>query len=430
MNPEWSPHLVLLLSALFIFLLFCVGVYFILRHYFSNKTPDKTNTREKNQEGKVSSPSSLSSPDPRNISLKEALSRSRSTFWGHFTFSQSESLEQHIEQIEEALYMADVGPKTVALLVEKAQKFFKKEKLDKDSLRPFLQKEMGLILKSSLNLKPLNGEFKESLQKSPHDSSQSHLNNESSNNENPSNEELPPPPLSNPSVYLQLSHNSNKLKDQCKIPPNENPHDTQKEPLVLLIVGVNGAGKTTTIGKLSQNLANENKKVLIAAGDTFRAAAGEQLKVWTDRAQAEIFSPEGVKDPSAVAFDAASKAIAKNFDVCIIDTAGRLHTQAPLMSELEKIRRVIKKVIPNAPHHTWIVLDASSGQNALYQAQNFNEKLNLTGAILTKMDGSSKGGIALAIAQELKIPIRYIGVGEKISDLKPFVQKEFIESLI
>ena len=207
-------------------------------------------------------------------------------------------------------------------------------------------------------------------------------------------------------------------------------YDTQKEPLVLLIVGVNGAGKTTTIGKLSQNLANENKRVLIAAGDTFRAAAGEQLKVWTDRAQAEIFSPEGVKDPSAVAFDAVSKAIAKNFDVCIIDTAGRLHTQAPLMNELEKVKRVIKKVIPKAPHHTWIVLDASSGQNALYQAQNFNKKLNLTGAILTKMDGSSKGGIALAIAQELKIPIRYIGVGEKISDLKPFVQKEFIESLI
>ena len=170
----------------------------------------------------------MSSPDPKNISLKEALSRSRSTFWGHFTFSQSKSLEQHIEQIEEALYMADVGPKTVALLVEKAQKNFKKEKLDKDSLRSFLQKEMGLILKSSLNLKPLNGEFKESLQKSPHDSSQSHLNNESRNNESSSNEDHPPP-LSNPSVYLQLSHNSN---NQSKVPPNENPYDTQYDSTI------------------------------------------------------------------------------------------------------------------------------------------------------------------------------------------------------
>ena len=396
--------------------------YFVI--IFLIKIEDKTlKNKDKNKTKKVPA----SSTQAHNISLKEVLSQSRSYFWSHLTLNQDKSLEQHIEEIEEALYMADIGPKTVALFVEKAQRFFKTERLNKDSLRSFLQREMDFILKSSLDSKHINESFqtnpplKSKPFKAPH---QKVLNSENSS------QEARRPILLNSSVYAQLSHGFNHSQENSENSPENQKNPRKKSLFVLLIVGVNGAGKTTTIGKLSQNLVTENKKVLIAAGDTFRAAAEEQLKVWTERARAEIFSPEGVKDPSAVAFDAVSKAAAKNFDVCIIDTAGRLHTQDSLMGELEKVKRVIQKVIPEAPHHTWIILDASSGQNALYQAQSFNERLNLTGAILTKMDGSSKGGIALAIAQELQIPIRYIGVGENISDLRPFERKEFVESLI
>ncbi|NUN06559.1 MAG: signal recognition particle-docking protein FtsY, partial [Bdellovibrio sp.] len=200
-------------------------------------------------------------------------------------------------------------------------------------------------------------------------------------------------------------------------------------PTVLMIVGVNGAGKTTSIGKISSQLASQGKKVLVAAGDTFRAAAGGQLKVWTDRAQVEIFSPEGVTDPSAVAFDAVAKGKAQNYDVVIVDTAGRLHTQANLMEEIKKMKRVMTKVIPEAPHETLIVLDANSGQNALLQAKEFHNALILTGAILTKMDGTAKGGVAVGLAQELQIPIKLIGVGERIQDLRAFSSQEFVDSL-
>ena len=196
-----------------------------------------------------------------------------------------------------------------------------------------------------------------------------------------------------------------------------------------MIVGVNGAGKTTSIGKISAQLAKEGKKVLVAAGDTFRAAAGGQLKVWTDRAAVEIFSPEGVTDPSAVAFDAVSKGKAQGYDVVIVDTAGRLHTQANLMEEIKKMKRVMTKVIPEAPHETLIVLDANSGQNALMQAKEFHTALGLTGAVLTKMDGTAKGGVAVGLAQELQIPIKLIGVGERIQDLRPFSSQEFVDSL-
>jgi fused signal recognition particle receptor len=195
------------------------------------------------------------------------------------------------------------------------------------------------------------------------------------------------------------------------------------------VVGVNGAGKTTSIGKIAGQLAHSGKRVLVAAGDTFRAAAGNQLKTWTDRAQVEIFSPEGVTDPSAVAFDAVSKGKAQGYDVVIVDTAGRLHTQSNLMEELKKMKRVITKVIPEAPHETLIVLDANSGQNALMQAREFHKALGLTGVVLTKMDGTAKGGVAVGLAHELKIPIRLIGVGEKIGDLRPFSVKEFVESI-
>jgi fused signal recognition particle receptor len=200
-------------------------------------------------------------------------------------------------------------------------------------------------------------------------------------------------------------------------------------PTVFMIVGVNGAGKTTSIGKLSAQLAQQGKRVLVAAGDTFRAAAGGQLKAWTERAQVEIFSPEGVADPSAVAFDAVTKGKAQGYDVVILDTAGRLHTQANLMEELKKMKRVMAKVIPEAPHEVIIVLDANSGQNALMQAREYNNALSLTGAILTKMDGTAKGGVAVGLANELQIPIKFIGVGERIQDLRTFSPRDFVDSI-
>ncbi len=201
-------------------------------------------------------------------------------------------------------------------------------------------------------------------------------------------------------------------------------------PTVLMVVGVNGAGKTTSIGKISALLAGENLKVLVAAGDTFRAAAGGQLKTWTDRAKVDIFWPENTTDPSAVAFDALTKAKAQNFDFVILDTAGRLHTQAHLMDELKKVKRIMAKVIPDAPHETWIVLDANSGQNALMQAKEFNQALGLTGVVLTKMDGTAKGGVALGVVDQLNIPIKLVGIGEKINHLKPFDYNEYVDSIL
>lgn len=206
--------------------------------------------------------------------------------------------------------------------------------------------------------------------------------------------------------------------------------DPSVGPRVVMIVGVNGAGKTTTLGKLSSQAAQKGLKVLVAAGDTFRAAAGEQLKVWSDRAQVEIFSPEGVKDPAAVAFDAVAKAKSQGLDLVLIDTAGRLHTQANLMEELKKVKRVLQKLDPQFPQEVWIVLDANSGQNALMQAKQFHEALGLTGAILTKMDGTAKGGVALGLVHEIGIPVKMIGVGERIQDLRPFLAEEFVDSIL
>jgi fused signal recognition particle receptor len=209
-------------------------------------------------------------------------------------------------------------------------------------------------------------------------------------------------------------------------------------PMVLMVVGVNGAGKTTSIGKMSAQLASQGKKVLVAAGDTFRAAAGGQLKTWTDRAltaaagegAVEIYWPENTTDPSAVAFDAVTKAKAQNFDYVILDTAGRLHTQSHLMEELKKVKRVMTKVIPEAPHETWIVLDANSGQNALMQAKEFNQALGLTGVVLTKMDGTAKGGVALGVVDQLQVPIKLVGIGEKINHLKAFNYTEYVDSIL
>ncbi len=304
------------------------------------------------------------------VSLKSALSKTRSQFFGRIErlFSSDKVLkaDEVRDGLEEILYTSDLGPKTVNTLLEK--------------------------LEDHLSLTELS-EFDK--------------------------------------VKLQIQ---SFLGEELKI-VNENhgspfqgfkPGEGLK---VWMIVGVNGVGKTTTIGKLAHQAASQNLKVLVAAGDTFRAAAQNQLKVWADRAQVEIFSPPGVSDPAAVAFDACSTAKAKGFDLVLIDTAGRLHTQTNLMEELKKVKRVIEKVIPEGPSETLIVLDANSGQNALIQAKQFNEAVKLSGAIVTKMDGTSKGGVIVGLASELKLPTRMIGVGERMEDLRPFDTKDFVNAI-
>lgn len=200
-------------------------------------------------------------------------------------------------------------------------------------------------------------------------------------------------------------------------------------PAVVFVVGVNGAGKTTTIGKLASRYKSEGRSVLLCAADTFRAAAIEQLQIWGGRTSTEVIAPSGGADPSAVVFDALQAAKARKMDYVIVDTAGRLHTKTNLMSELEKMRRTAAKVIPTAPHEVLLVLDATTGQNGLEQARKFTESSGVTGLVLTKLDGTAKGGVVVAIARELNLPIRYVGVGEQAADLLPFEPEKFIESL-
>jgi fused signal recognition particle receptor len=200
-------------------------------------------------------------------------------------------------------------------------------------------------------------------------------------------------------------------------------------PAVVMLVGINGAGKTTTIGKLAHRFLGEGRKVLLAAADTFRAAAIEQLEVWAERAGVEMIRQKTGADPSAVVFDALQAAKARGVDYVIVDTAGRLHTKENLMAELEKMRRTCQRVVPGSPHEVWLVLDATTGQNGLEQARKFTESAGVTGVVLTKLDGTAKGGVVVAIARELNLPIRFIGVGEKIGDLLPFEPEGFVESL-
>ncbi len=206
------------------------------------------------------------------------------------------------------------------------------------------------------------------------------------------------------------------------IPADHRPH-------VIMVVGVNGVGKTTTIGKLAHNYRSAGKNVMIAAADTFRAAANEQLEIWASRAGVEIVQQAHGADPAAVAYDALNAAVARHTDVMIIDTAGRLHTKVNLMEELKKIKRVLQKLMPDAPHDVFLVLDASTGQNGIQQAQQFSASVGVTGIVLTKLDGTAKGGVVLAINNVLQIPVKFIGVGEKIDDLQPFDRKEFVEAL-
>jgi fused signal recognition particle receptor len=200
-------------------------------------------------------------------------------------------------------------------------------------------------------------------------------------------------------------------------------------PLVVMVVGVNGVGKTTTIGKLAKQYTEQGKSVVLGAGDTFRAAAAEQLEVWGERSGAEVIRQSEGTDPGAVAFDAAKAAVARQADVLIVDTAGRLHTKVNLMEELKKVRRVLDREIPGAPHETLLVLDATTGQNAMVQAKMFKEAVEVTGIALTKLDGTAKGGIVVAIGSQLALPVRFIGVGEGVHDLRPFDAEEFVAAL-
>ena len=318
----------------------------------------------------VSPPKKVAAEVEVEVNLKEALKKTEENLFGRIrALFKAEASGQHLDEIEEILYTSDLGPLTVQRLMGALQeKLSKAERADYETIRETLKTEIKNIFAGSEKVFSAEG----------------------------------------------------ILEKICFAPSG---------PTVLMIVGVNGAGKTTSIGKISSQLAKQGKKVLVAAGDTFRAAAGGQLKVWTDRAHVEIFSPEGVTDPSAVAYEALAKAKAQSYDILIVDTAGRLHTQANLMEEIKKIKRVMAKVIPEAPHETLIVLDANSGQNALMQAREFHKALGLTGAILTKMDGTAKGGVAVGLAQELQIPIKLIGVGERIQDLRAFSAQEFVDSI-
>lgn len=210
--------------------------------------------------------------------------------------------------------------------------------------------------------------------------------------------------------------------DPFLLPPGHTPH-------VIMIVGVNGVGKTTTVGKLAYNYRTSGKNVIIAAADTFRAAANEQLEIWSQRAGVDIIQQSHGADPASVAFDALKAAQSRNADLLLIDTAGRLHTKINLMEELKKIRRVLQKLSADAPHEVLLVLDASTGQNAVQQAKQFTAAVGITGLILTKLDGTAKGGVVLGISNELGIPVKFVGVGEQIDDLQPFNAATFVDAL-
>lgn len=307
--------------------------------------------------------------------LSKALHSTKDSFWGRIQGLFKEQGSPELEALEEVLYTSDLGPQTVQRLLDIAEPELKK---GLDQVKSKLKMEITEIFSEARVIEP---------------------------------------------------DESNPLKHLA----------SGATPSVWMIVGINGAGKTTTIGKMAALLAGQGQKVLVAAGDTFRAAAGAQLKVWTERAEqsaagdegsVEIFHPEGVTDPSAVAFDAVTKAKARGYDVVLIDTAGRLHNQTHLMDELKKVKRVIQKVLPEAPHETLLVLDANNGQNALNQAREFHQAVQVSGVVLTKMDGTAKGGVAVGVAHELKVPIRLLGLGEKVGDLRPFSASGFVDSIL
>ena len=219
-----------------------------------------------------------------------------------------------------------------------------------------------------------------------------------------------------------------ELRSMIELPERSDNWEAAK-PAVILVVGTNGSGKTTSIAKLAAQFKASGKKVLLAAADTFRAAAGEQLDVWAGRAGVEIMGGQPGADPGAIAFDALQSAKARGFDLVLVDTAGRLHTKHNLMQELKKVRNVVVKTQPGAPHETLLVLDGTTGQNALAQARQFKDAVDVTGVIVTKLDGTAKGGVVFAVTHELGLPVRYVGTGEKIGDIVPFDAEAFVEGL-
>ncbi len=223
-------------------------------------------------------------------------------------------------------------------------------------------------------------------------------------------------------IVSLLEDNSAEGYPDFSVPPS-------KKPYVIMVVGVNGSGKTTTIAKLAYNYRNAGKKVLLGAADTFRAAAIDQLQIWADRAGVSVIKQQMGSDPASVAFDTVRSAVAGDYDVVIIDTAGRLHNKINLMNELSKIRRVMDKVMPGAPHEVLLVLDGSTGQNAFEQAKQFTSVTNVTALAITKLDGTAKGGVVIGISHQLKIPVKYIGIGERMEDLQIFNRSEFVDSL-
>jgi fused signal recognition particle receptor len=324
--------------------------------------------------------------------LGSALANTRSSFFGRLksVFGAKPALTaDEMDEIEEILYTSDLGPQTVERLLDAVKAELKKTGGSGfESVRSALKEQMLQIFSTA-------------------------------DEERRGSEAVGSPAGASATVSAN-----------GELGGLEHLAIWNHKPAVIMVVGVNGAGKTTTIGKLASKLARSGRRVLVAAGDTFRAAAGDQLKVWTERAQVTIFNPEGVSDPSAVGFKACEMAVAEGFDVVIIDTAGRLHTQKNLMEELKKMKRVMAKPIPTAPHEVLLVLDANSGQNALIQAREFHQALGVTGVVLTKLDGSAKGGVAVGLAGELGLSIKLIGVGEGIDDLRNFSAPEFVASII
>jgi fused signal recognition particle receptor len=302
-------------------------------------------------------------------SLRKGLEKTRQgIFWklGEFLGSKSANDEELFEHMEEALIGADVGMNTTQEILDATSLALRQRK----SRHP---DEIIAILKEEIGR------------------------------------------------LVDLEKSQQNLQSDESAPP---------KPFVILVVGVNGSGKTTTIGKLAHLYRMQGKKVVIAAADTFRAAADEQLQVWAERAQASLVRQNEGSDPAAVAFDAVRAAVARGADVVIIDTAGRLHTRVNLMEELRKIRRVIQKVDMHMPHEVYLVIDASTGQNGLQQARHFSAAVGVSGLILTKLDGTAKGGIVLAILRELKIPVRFVGMGEGLEDLQPFDATTFVDAMI
>lgn len=374
-------------AAIAVLVAFIVGYgirYFKKNLQLENKRERDVTPVTKTVAGATVEPEAKAAPKkvepPRLKTLEEALRGTKTSLWGRMANALSGSpdvTDAEMSTLEEVLFTSDLGPQTAQLLLEKVGDRLKRnEKNDVERLRLALKEEM-------LKIFATNG----------------HEDQEPS------------------STDIDLFAKARDLK-------------ASQGTVVWMVAGVNGAGKTTTIGKLASIAQNQGLKTMIVAGDTFRAAADAQLKEWSTRSGAAYFSAENTKDPSAVAFQALEKAKTDKIDLVLVDTAGRLHTQENLMDELKKMKRVMVKIFPQAPDEVLLVLDANNGQNALEQARQFHKALDLTAVVLTKLDGTSKGGVAVGLVSELHIPIRFIGVGEAIEDLRVFSPREFVDSIV